>query len=107
MKNKSENEILEMTHAELMVAGVEVKQMYREAKTMENLTKGTNLIAQGCKHLQFRQGGCIQKKKNSNGEFYVIKNGYGTGKVTNTFLTLKECITHLQGYGWGEIVSGK
>jgi hypothetical protein len=100
-----------MTHAELMVAGVEVKQMYREAKTMENLTKGTNLIAQGYKHLQFQNGGCIQKKKGTDHlgkiTIYVIKNGYGTGKVTNTFLTLKECLTHLEGSGWGEIVSGK
>ena len=104
---KTTNEILKMTHQELMNSSDEIRQMYHEAKTMENLTKGTNLIAQGCKHLQFRQGGCIQKKKNTNGVFYVIKNGYGTGKVTNTFLTLKECITHLYGYGWGEIVSGK
>jgi hypothetical protein len=104
---KTTNEILKMTHQELMNSSDEIRQMYSEAKIMENLTKGTNLIAQGCKHLQFRQGGCIQRKKNTNGVFYVIKNGYGTGKVTNTFLTLKECITHLQGYGWGEIVSGK
>ena len=101
------NEILEMTHAELMVASVEVKQMYRNAKTEKNLTEATNLIAQGFKHLQFRQGGCIQKKKNSDGNYYVIKNGYGTGKATNTFLTLKECLIELEGSGWGEIVSYK
>lgn len=100
---KTTNEILEMTHAQLMVASVEVKQMYRNAKFSKNLTEATNLIAQGFKHLQFRQGGCIQKKK----DFYVIKNGYGTGKVTNTFLTLKECLIHLDGCGWGEIVSYK
>ena len=81
---KTTNEILKMTHQELLVASVEVKQMYREARFMKNLTDATNLVAQGYKHLQFRQGGCIQKKK----DFYVIKNGYGTGKVTNTFLTL-------------------
>jgi len=104
---KTTNEILKMTHQELINSSDEIKQMYREAKTMENLTKATNLIAQGYKHLQFRQGGCIQKKKNSNGEFYVIKNGYGTGKVTNTFLTLKECLIELQGCGWGEIVEYK
>ena len=45
----------------------------------------------------------IQKKK----DFYVIKNGYGTGKATDTFLTLKECLIELEGSGWGEIVSYK
>jgi RecA-family ATPase len=104
---KTTNEILKMTHQELMNSSDEIRQMYREAEATEKLITATNLIAQGYKHLQFRQGGCIQKKKNTNGVFYVIKNGYGTGKVTNTFLTLKECITHLQGCGWGEIVSGK
>ena len=104
---KATNEILKMTHKELLIASVEVKQMYSEAKIMKNLTEATNLIAQGFKHLQFRQGGCIQKKKNLDGNYYVIKNGYGTGKVTNTFLTLKECLTELEGSGWGEIVSYK
>jgi len=104
---KTEKEILEMTHAELMIASVEVKQMYRNAKLSNNLTLATNLIAQGYKHLQFQNGGCIQKKKNSDGNYYVIKNGYGTGKATNTFLTLKECLIELQGSGWGEIASYK
>jgi hypothetical protein len=80
-------------------------------QTIENITEATNLIAQGYKHLQFRQGGCIQKKKGKDHlgktTFYVIKNGYGTGNVTNTFPTLKECIVHLQGSGWGEIKSYK
>jgi len=104
-------EILKMTHQELLVASVEVKEMYRNAKTLKNLTDATNLIAQGYKHLQFQNGGCIQKKKGTDhlGKItvYVIKNGYGTGKATNTFLTLKECLTHLEGSGWGEIVSYK
>ena len=104
---KATNEILKMTHKELLIASVEVKQMYAEAKIMKNLTEATNLIAQGFKHLQFRQGGCIQKKKNLDGNYYVIKNGYGTGKATNTFLTLKECLIELEGSGWGEIVSYK
>ena len=105
------NEILKMTHQELLVASVEVKQIYSEAKIMQNLTVATNLIAQGYKHIQFKNGGCIQKKKKTDhlGKFtiYVIKNGYGTGKVTNTFLTLKECLIELEGSGWGEIKSYK
>ena len=108
---KTTNEILKMTHQELLVASVEVKEMYRNAKMMENLIKGTNLIAQGYKHLKFQNGGCIQKKKSTDhlGKFtiYVIKNGRGTGKVTNTFLTLKECLIELEFNGWGEIVSYK
>jgi len=104
---KTTNEILKMTHQELMNSSDEIRQMYREAKTTKNLITATNLIAQGYKHLQFRQGGCIQKKKNVNGDFYVIKNGYGTGKATNTFLTLKECLTHLEGSGWGEFANYK
>jgi hypothetical protein len=100
---KTTNEILEMTHKELLIASVEVKQMYRKAKFMKNLTDATNLVAQGYRHLQFVNGGCIQKKK----DFYVIKNGYGTGKATNTFSTLKECLTHLDGSGWGEIKNYK
>ena len=104
---KTTNEILKMTHQELMNSSDEIKQMYRDAEATEKLITATNLIAQGCKHLQFRQGGCIQKKKHSNGEFYVIKNGYGTGKATDTFLTLKECLIELEGSGWGEIVSYK
>jgi len=108
---KTTNEILKLTHQELLVASVEVKQMYAEAKIMKNLTDATNLVAQGYKHLQFTNGGCIQKKKGTDHlgkiTIYVIKNGYGTGKATNTFLTLKECITHLYGSGWGEIKSYK
>lgn len=108
---KNLNEILEMTHAELMVASFEIKQMYKNAKIAKNLTVATNLIAQGYKHLQFQNGGCIQKKKATDhlGKItvYVIKNGYGTGKITNTFLTLKECLLHLDGSGWGEIVNYK
>ena len=104
---KTTNEILKMTHQELMNSSDEIRQMYREAEATEKLITATNLIAQGCKHLQFRQGGCIQKKKNTNGVFYVIKNGYGTGKALCTFLTLKECLIELEGCGWGEIVSGK
>lgn len=103
---KTKNEILQMTHQELMNSNDEIRQMYREAKKMENLTKATNLIAQGYKNLQFERG-CIQKKKNINGDYYVIKNGYGTGKVTNTFLTLKESIIYIYDYGWGEIVDYK
>jgi hypothetical protein len=78
---------------------------------MTNLIHATNLIVQGYTHIQFRQGGCIQRKKRFDyGQkhiFYVIKNGYGTGKATNTFLTLKECLIHLENHGWGEIVSYK
>jgi hypothetical protein len=75
--------------------------------TTQNITHGTNLIAQGYKHLQFKQGGCIQRVKNKEGHHYVIKNGYGTGKATDKFNTLKEAIVELQGSGWGEIVSWK
>jgi hypothetical protein len=78
---------------------------------MKNLTEATNLIAQGYKHLQFRQGGCIQKKSSKDHlgkiTIYVIKNGYGTGAVLNSFSTLKECLQELEGSGWGEIVSYK
>ena len=107
----NKEQILEMTHQELLVASIEVKEMYRKAKMMKNLTDATNLIAQGYKHLQFSSGGCIQKKKGTDHlgktTFYVIKNGLGNGKATNTFLTLQECLTHLQGSGWGEIASYK
>jgi hypothetical protein len=103
--------ILEMTHADLMVASFEVRKMYSEARFKKDLTEAINLIAQGYTHLQFKQGGCIQKKKATDHlgkiTIYVIKNGYGTGKATNTFLTLKECLMHLDGSGWGEIVSYK
>ena len=76
-------------------------------RTKRNITEGTNLIAQGFKHLQFRQGGCIKRVKNKEGHHYVIKQGLGTGAVCNKFNTLKEAIIYLQGYGWGEIVSYK
>ena len=74
-------------------------------QTKKNITEGTNLIAQGFKHLQFRQGGCIKRVRNQDGHHYVIKNGRGTGNVTNTFSTLKQAIVHLQGSGWGDIAS--
>lgn len=105
------NRILEMTHQELLAASIEVKEMYRIAKNIKNLTDATNLIAQGFKHLQFSQGGCIQKKKGTDHlgttTFYVIKNGHGNGKVISTFATLKECLIHLEVSGWGEILSYK
>ena len=107
---KATKEILEMNNQELLVASIEVKEMYRTAKIMKNLTDATNLIAQGFKHLQF-QGGCIQKKKGNDHlgttTFYVIKNGYGTGKAIYKFSTLKECLINLEDSGWGEIVSCK
>jgi hypothetical protein len=78
-----------------------------ENRIHDNLFMGTNILAQGFKHLQFQQGGCIQKKKNVDGNFYVIKNGYGTGKATDTFKTFKQCLEHLDGSGWGNIVDYK
>jgi len=82
------------------------KQIYKEEKIKKNLIEGTNLIAQGFKHLQL-EGGCIQYKKRKEGNYYVTKNGYGTGAELQKFNTLKNALTDVYESGCGYIKSYK
>ena len=82
-------------------------QIYKEEKIRKNLVDGTNLIAQGFKHLQLEQGGCIQYKKKREGNYYVIKNGYGSGAELARFNTLKDALNDVYESGWGYIKSYK
>ena len=81
-------------------------QIYKEEKIRKNLIDGTNFIAQGFKHLQL-EGGCIQYKKRSEGNYYVTKNGYGTGYELQRFNTLKDALNDVYESGWGYIKSYK
>jgi len=76
-------------------------------QSQQNMNDATNIIAQGYKHLQFRQGGCIIKIKSNDEIFYCVKNGVGKGKTLFAATTLESAIISLEGDGWGDIVSYK
>ena len=84
----------------------EEKEIYKQEKIQKNLIDGTNLIAQGFKHLQL-EGGCIQYKKKIEGNYYVTKNGRGTGTELDKFNTLKDALIDVYESGWGYIKSYK
>jgi len=103
---KTVNEILEMTHAELMNSSDEVRQMYRKASDLRffnDVKKGIDL---GYKHIQMSYG-CIKVKNNKNGIYYTTRNGRGTGKDTGQYLCLEDCIKSIANYGWGKEVTYK
>jgi len=76
-------------------------------KEVKNLTKATELIEQGFKHLQWIQGGCIQKKKINGVVCYVTKDGLGTGSNLDVCSTLQEAVEICNRLGWSEIKSYK
>jgi hypothetical protein len=104
-------ELLQMTHEELMASTQEVRDQYGNAHHLDFSNKVELGVSQGYKHIQIGNThhivGCIKVRKNKDGIFYAIRNGYGTGKDCNTFKNLKDCIDHLKGYGWGRFVTYK
>ena len=73
-----ENQILNMTHEELLIASKEVRLKWREAKKNKAYDDVKVLVEKGYKHIQFYYG-CIKVKKNQHGIFFSHKNGKGTG----------------------------
>jgi len=100
------NNLLEMTHAELMASTEEVRNAYTNAVIEDKHSKAISLIAQGFKHIQFRNG-CIKKIKKSDGYYYATRTGVGSG--ANLLITniLREAIIDIHSCGWGDIVSYK
>lgn len=74
---------------------------------VKNLKEATELISQGYKHLQWIQGGCIQKKKINGVVCYVTKDGKGTGKPIDICNTLQEAVEICNRCGWSSIRSYK
>ena len=103
--NKMTN-LLEMTHAELMIASNEVRNAYIKADIENKHKMAINLIAQGYKHIQF-QYGCIKRIKKNDSYVYVIKSGSGNGKHKTIYTTLLDAVTEVKNFGWGNIVSYK
>ena len=105
-------QLLQMTHEELMSSTQEVRNQYSEAHHLDFSNKVQLGVEQGYKHIQIGKTeknivGCILVRKNKDGIFYSIRNGLGTGKDTYTSINLKDCIEHLKEYGWGRFVTYK
>lgn len=99
-------QLLEMTHAELMLASDEVRIAYRQAVIEDKHSRAINLIAQGYKHIQFRYG-CIKKIKKDGNYFYATRCGVGTGANAFTTNILFDAIKRVHECGWGDIESYK
>jgi len=99
-------ELLEMTHAELILASKEIRTAYTQAVIEDKQSRAINLIAQGYKHIQL-ENGSIKKIKKDGSYFYATRNGLGTG--VNLFVTnvLLDAIKKTHQSGWGDIVSYK
>ena len=104
-------QLLQMTHEELMASTQEVRNQYREAYHLDFSNKVELGVKQGYKHIEIGNGyrviGCIKVRKNKEGIFYSTRNGLGTGKDNYTNKNLKDVIDHLKDYGWGRIVTYK
>ena len=103
---KAVNEILEMTHAELMNSSDEVRQMYRKASDLRFFNDVKNGVDLGYKHIQMRYG-CIKVKQNKNCIYYSTRSGNGTGKDIGKFLSLEDCVNSIVNCGWGKEVTYK
>jgi hypothetical protein len=104
-------QLLQITHEELMASTEELRNQYRDAHHLEFTNKVILGVNQGYKHMQIGNDhhivGCIKVRKNKDGIFYATRNGYGTGKDCYTSKDLIDCIDHLKGYGWGRNVTYK
>jgi hypothetical protein len=100
------NNLLEMTHAELMASSEGIRNAYTNAAIEDKHSKSINLILQGFKHIQFRHG-CIKKIKKSDGYYYATRAGSGYGANLLTTNILREAITNIHNAGWGDLVSYK
>ena len=108
---KNHEELLQMTHEELMASTQEVRDQYANAHHLDFSNKVELGVKQGFKHIEIGNGyyvvGCIKVRKNKEGIFYATRNGLGTGKDNYTSKDLKDVIDHLKGYGWGRVVTYK
>jgi hypothetical protein len=100
-------QLLQMTHEELMASTQEVRNQYRDAKNLDFANKVETGINLGYKHIQIGYCGCIKVKKNQNGIFYIIKAGKGTGKDIFQSTSIKDCIDDIKNCGWGNDVTYK
>jgi len=106
-KMTKQQELLSMTHQELMNATQEIKNLRNDAYHLDFSNKVELGVKLGFKHIQIGDCGCIKVRKNENGIFYATRNGRGMGKDKNQYVNLKECIDHLKNYGWGNNVTYK
>lgn len=104
---KTQIELLEMTHQELMTSSNEVRSAYRDAVNLDFHNKVEIAISHGFKHIQIGTSGCIKVRQNKNGVFYSKRNGLGTGKDCGQYSSLRDCTKSLQGNGWGNEITYK
>ena len=103
---KTNEELLKMSHNELMESTQEIRNQFKEAFHLDFSNKVELGVKLGYKHIQMHCG-CIKVRKNANGIFYSTRNGLGNGKDNYTSESLKDCIDHLKGCGWGNEVTYK
>ncbi len=99
-------QLLQMTHEDLINSSDEVKEMYRQAKDLllfNNVKRGIDL---GYTHIQ-TSSGCIKVKKNANGIYYAPRNGNGNGKNLGEYVNLEDCVYSISRNGWGTEVTYK
>jgi hypothetical protein len=99
-------ELLNMTHQELLVASNEIKFQYKEAKKIELYNSIKIIFKNGYKHIQLYNG-CLKVKRNKNSVFYSSRNGKGTGGDLYQSSDLKYITDKISGLGWGNIISFK
>jgi hypothetical protein len=100
-------QLLQMTHEELISSTQEVKNLYKNAKHLDFVNKVETGINLGYKHIQIGYCGCIKVRKNENGIFYSIRTGRGNGKDTFQSTNIKDCIDNIKNNGWGNDVTYK
>ena len=92
--------ILEMTHEELMKSSEETRMQYNKAKKLYLYELVKSFIESGYKTILIGRYGCIKVRKNSNGIFYSIRNGKGTGVDCSQHLELKDATDEASDFGW-------
>lgn len=103
---KTNQELLQMTHEELIKSSEEIRNAYTNAMIEQKRQKSITLVAAGYKHIQLEYG-CIKRIKKDGSYLYVLRNGKGTGKNTSKHSILVDAITEAHNCGWGEIISYK
>ena len=103
---KTNQELLQMTHEELMKSSEEIRNAYTNAMIEQKHQKSIKLVAEGYKHIQLVYG-CIKRIKKDGNYLYVLRNGKGTGENTSQHSILVDAITEAHKCGWGEIISYK
>jgi hypothetical protein len=100
-------ELLKMSHKEVMALSEEKRTAYREAVNLDLHNRVQLVINNGFTHIQIGYAGCIKVRKNKNGVFYSTRVGKGSGVDCGQYADLRDCTRSLMGYGWGNNITFK